>query len=1575
MNHQEAFNEPESIAVIGMDGRFPGAKNLNSFWQNLRDGVESISSFTDAELLASGVDAQLLQDPNYVKAKGVLTDIELFDAAFFGFNPKEAAITDPQHRLFLECAWTALENAGYNSEIYPGRIGVYAGVSLGGYLFYNLANNENLLESIGTYQTLLSNDRDFLTTQVSYKLNLNGPSVVIQTACSTSLVAIHFACQSLIAGESDMALAGGVSISVPHRVGYSYQKGGIFAPDGHCRAFDAKAEGTVAGSGVGIVVLKRLEDALADRDCIHAVIKGSAINNDGAVKVGYTAPSLEGQKNAIAQAQAVAGIAAQTITYIETHGTGTVLGDPIEIAALQAAFRESTAKNGFCAIGSVKTNIGHLDAAAGVAGLIKTVLALKHKLIPPSLNFQQPNPQIDFCNSPFYVNTTLSPWETNNIPRRAGVSSFGIGGTNAHVIVEEAPSIAASSPPRPWELLLLSAKTASALDIATVNLVEHLRLNPEINLGDVAYTLQVGRRGFNHRRFLVCQDINDAVTTLEIKDSPRVLTFHTEQRHPPVVFMFPGQGTQYVNMAWELYQVEPTFQEALDLCCELFQRHQGLDLRKVLYPQEQVETATQQLNQTAVTQSALFAIAYSLAKLWMSWGIHPQAMIGHSIGEYVAAHLAGVFSLEEAVALVAARGQIMQQLPRGSMLAVPLSAQQVQPFLNEQLCLAAINAPSLCVVSGSTDAIAQLENHLVTQGLKVRRLLTSHAFHSQMTDPILESFRQQVNQVHLHPPQIPYVSNVTGNWITDIEATDPNYWVKHLRQTVRFADGLKLLLQASNRLFLEVGPGKTLSTFVRQSLQKADHHFILSTLKHPQNQQSDREFLLTTLGQIWLAGVEINWSKFYQYEKHVTEAFPRSRLPLPTYPFERQRYWIEPQKQTDTLNKYAPSSKKNPDINSWFYMPVWKQSMPPQPVYNTEMIKQKSCWLVFVDECGLGTQLVQRLQQENQDVISVEVGEEFVKVNQHRYILNPQQRDDYDTLINNLGVINKIPQTIVHLWSVTPNQHTDSDIDFWQKTQNLGFYSLLYLTQALAEQNFTDSLQIALVSNNIQQITGLETLCPEKATILGACKVIPQEYPNITLKSIDIDIDINKSKTPDPLCDSAPLREKNSPANSKHHQTVTTHKEKLVDQILSELIAKLPNSIIAYRSNHRWVQTFESVQLDISPTPRLRHQGVYLITGGLGGMGLILAEYLAQTVQARLILIGRSAFPSREEWQQWQQTHDPQDKITSKILKIQALEELGAKVLVKNADVANLEQMQLIIQEAYQTFGAIHGVIHAAGIAGGGVIQLKTPEVAESVFYPKVIGAKVLDTILKNQQLDFFILCSSLNSVLGGFGQIDYCAANNFLDAFADFKTAKDGIFTISINWDTWQEVGMAVNTAVPIELKQLQQENLNKGILSSEGQEVFSRILRQHIPQLIVSTQDLKLVIEQNHSLKVSSTLEKFQQLRESKSTHSRPKLPNAYVAPRNETEQIISQVWQELLGIEQVGIHDNFFELGGHSLLATQLMSKINEVLRVDLPVRRLLEASTIAQLAVMIEAVLIAEIAELTEEQVEYFLKVES
>ena len=1524
MNNLERSGHQDGIAIIGMSGCFPGAKDIDEFWKNLKNGIESISFFSDQDLKASGMDASILNNANYVKAGAVLEDIDLFDASFFGLNPREAETMDPQHRLFLEHAWKALEKAGYDADRYDGTIGVYAGEFTNTYLLSNLYSNPDLINNdftnfMSDSVIRLGNEKDYLATLVSYKLNLKGPSISVQTACSTSLVAVHLGCQSLLNGECDMALAGGVSIRIPQKAGYFYQEEGILSPDGHSRTFDAEARGTLFGNGLGVIVLKRLADALDNGDNIHAVIKGSAINNDGSLKVGYSAPSINGQAQVIAESLAVADIAPQTISYIEAHGTATAMGDPIEIEALTQVFRASTEVKGFCAIGSVKTNVGHLSVASGITGLIKTVLMLKHRLIPASLHFEEPNPKIDFKSSPFYVNTTLSKWDTNDQPLRAGVNSFGMGGTNAHVVIEEAPHLEVSGKSRPCHLLVLSAKTDSALEIATTRFVEYLKHHPDVNLADVAYTYSVGRRTFNNRRMVVFSDCDDAISALETPEAQRVFTTFQEPKDQGIVFMFPGQGAQYANMALELYQVEPTFREQVDICSELLKTHLKFDLRDFLYPiEERTEESMQYLKQTVFTQPAIFVIEYALAQLWMSWGVQPQALIGHSTGEYVAACLAGVFSLEDALELVAVRGKMIQKLPGGSMLAVPLPEKEIQNLLGKQLSIAAVNEPSLCVVSGPTDAVEKLEQQLTQRGLASRRVNTSHAFHSEMMAPIVEPFTEQVSKIRMNPPRIPYVSSVTGTWITKAEATDPRYWARHLRHTIRFAEGIEELAKEPEQILLEVGPGSTLSSFARRHPKKPAGQVVLSSLHHSHDQSSDVPYLMNTLGRLWLSGIPVNWSKFYAHER-------RCRLPLPTYPFEQERYWIESSKKASSADTHDLEKKSS--ITDWFYIPTWKQSIPPVTLEseNGNDKQKQSKWLVFIDSCGLGSQIVQRLKKEGQDVTTVTVANQFATCDNATYTINPRQQDNYDALIEKLSNLDKIPERIVHLWGITPNDDIRLGIEFFDKSQDLGLYSLLFLVQALEKRNVTASLKIEVVSQNMQNLGNGEVFCPEKITVLAPCKVIPQEYPNIACRSIDVTVP----------------------------KLGTRQEQNLINQLLAEIKSSEPSDLaVAYRGDYRFVQTVEPIPLnhEREPITRLRQRGAYLITGGLGHIGQMLSEYLAENFYAKLILIERSELPPRKEWEHWLAAHeDPSNTVTQKIEHIQKLEQLGAEVLVVNADVANLAQMEKAINAACTRFGQIHGVIHAAGFPGDKwdrTIRDTSYEECSWHFQPKVQGLYVLETILRERKLDFCILISSLSSVLGGLRLVSYTASNLFMDAFAQHQSQTNKHTSwISVNWDVWlhHQQEKTQNTGLGKSMD-------DKAIKPQEGIEVFQYALSiKAIPQIIVSTWNLQARIDQ--WIKFKPLQDEESKKVNTSSFHSRPDLKNPHVAPSSNIEQKIANIWRDILGIEQIGVNDDFFELGGNSLISVQLTSKLRESFDVELPLAQFLEAPTVEKLATII------------------------
>jgi amino acid adenylation domain-containing protein len=942
-----ARGERIDIAIVGMAGRFPGADSVAELWRNLAAGVESIAHPGEEELLAAGVDPEELRHPAYVRACGALAGADLFDAAFFGFSPREAEVLDPQHRLFLEVAWAALETAGYRPDACPGRVGVFAGCNMNTYLVSLLAD-PTLISRLGGFEVSLLSDKDFLPTRVSYLLDLKGPSVNVQTACSTSLVSVHMACQSLRLGECDMALAGGAAVRVPLQSGYVFREGGILSPDGHCRVFDAAARGTVAGDGVGAVVLKRLDDARAAGDPVLAVIRGSGVSNDGAAKVGFTAPGVDGQAAAIGTALAQAAIDPETVGYVEAHGTGTRMGDPIEIAALTQAYRAAGAvgaakpqRSGHCALGSLKSNVGHLDSAAGVAGLIKAVLALQHRQIPPSLHFESPNPEIDFTAGPFRVATALADWETPpGQPRRAGVSSFGLGGTNAHVVLEEAPlpepAGLGTISSRSRQILVLSARSAAALEQATTDLAGFLAADPADDLADIAWTLQVGRKPFAHRRAVVCASPMPPETAAEISagllDPARALASADGAVERQAVFLFPGQGSQHPGMARELYETEPTFRRHLDDIAERLRPHLGLDLCAALYPHANNDDGPD-LDQTWLAQPALFAVEVALARLWSEWGIEPRAMIGHSLGEYVAAHLAGVLSLDDALALVAARGRLMQAQPAGAMLAVPLPEEEVAPLLGSELgpalALAAVNSPGLVVVSGPPAPVAALRETLAARGIDGRALHTSHAFHSAMMEPVLPELRALLATFTLQPPRIPWISNLTGSWIRPDEATDPEYWLRHLREPVRFGAGLRLLAAEPDTVLLEVGPGNALSALARR--QGGPPPRVVSSLPAPREDGSAAEHLLGALARLWLAGVPVDWAGFHTGER-------RRRVALPTYPFERRRFWLQPRGSAATTATPSEESGR---------------------------------WLLFADDRGLGERLAGQLGREGREVIAL----------------------------------------------------------------------------------------------------------------------------------------------------------------------------------------------------------------------------------------------------------------------------------------------------------------------------------------------------------------------------------------------------------------------------------------------------------------------------------------------------------------------------------------------------------------------------------------------------------------------------
>lgn len=1449
MNGENKDWMADAIAIIGMAGRFPSANSVEEFWQNLVNGVDSVRRLEEAELEALGVGAEYLDSPLGSKAGALMDHADSFDPNFFGYSPAEAEVMDPQHRAFLECCWQSLEDAGYDVNRYKGMVGVYAGSSPNGHLV-NLYLDQHPLAAEAPLQLQVGNGPWSLTTRVSYKLNLRGPSFFVQTACSTSLVAVHLACQSLRNFECHMALAGGVSVVFPQPTGFCFEGGGITSPSERCRAFDKDADGTVFGQGVGVVVLKRLEEAIADNDHIRAVIRGTALNNDGLNKVGFTAPSVDGQAAVVAAALADAGVEAGSIGYVETHGTGTQLGDPIEIRALCKAFGAQSLAPGSCAIGSVKTNIGHLDAAAGVAGLIKTIKCLEERMIVPSLHYRAANPEIDFERTPFYVNTESRAWESAT-PRRAGISSFGFGGTNAHVVLEEAPAREHAVVENDYELLVLSAKSAAALESASARLADHLEQHPGIDLGDVAYTLETGRGSFNYRRRVVARNANEACE--QLREPFSAVSMSGEPAS--IAFLFPGQAAQYGKMARELYHKQPVFRRELDHCFELSRLHSNEDLKSLLFS----EIADDALRQTRRAQPVLFAVEYALAKFWMELGVTPAAMIGHSLGEYTAACLAGVFTLEEAVYLLVHRGEIVQRTEPGLMLAVALSEDETRERLTPSISIATVNGPRSCVVSGDSLEMQLLESELQRDGINCVRLQTSHAFHCALMDPALADLGDVLSKVKLQKPRIPFISNVTGKWITDDEATSVDYWTRHLRQTVRFADGLNCLMEQANLICLEVGPSQTLTQLVQANTAGSGRTVrAFASLPRRGVVDQDSRRMLATLGDLWRHGVDVNWTALHQDRK-------RFRVSLPAYPFERLRYMPSANGQPRS-QRVRSRLGSHLGSNEWFYAPSWQRD-EPLAFDIARLREQRGTWLVLANDDEVSERLIELLREAEQETLILNSGD-----------------TDYFAFVDELELAGKLPDRVVHLWSLKDAS------DDWEASQHLGLYSVLQLAQALASKQCAGRRELFVLTSGTQLVLGDEILRPENATMIGACRVLPVEDPSLSCRLIDFNVN----------------------GTSAEH-------------VLGEILRNGP-TVSALRGDYRWTPHYAS--REISAQPAIKQGGVYLITGGRGGIGLTIAQHFADTRHARLVLVGRTPAQPLPE-----------------------LDQSAAEVINFTADASDPEQMHNVIVETLKRFGTIDGVIHAAGVADDGSYHTKTLTHMRNVLAPKVKGALVLTQLLEKEGIDpdFFVLCSSVSSLVGAYGESVYAGANAFLDVLAQSLRQQKRLAATSINWCAWQEVGMAANAQVPHHLKEIVQRELRKGLLPREGVEALDRILADPgRPQVIVCKTDLVELVQTGPLSQVTAAKESS----EPRVLYPRPVIDEPYEAPMTELEHKLARAWQEVLCLEKIGRNDGFFELGGNSLIATQLTWKMRQESGVEVPIRMLFELGTVAGLARWIE-----------------------
>lgn len=1390
------------VAVIGLSGRFPGSKNIEELWRNLRDGKELINFFSDEELRENGISDEQINDPRYVKAKGFLDDAEYFDAPFFEYTNKEADYMDPQLRIFHECVYNALEDAGYASEKYPGSIGLFGGAGFNPFWISNFLSTPKSFSDLFNVTSL--NGRDYLTTRVAYKLGLRGPAITVQTACSTSLSAIHLACQSLLAGECEMAMAGGVTVlfpemGLPRKYGMLHEDGLVISPDGHCKPFDKDANGFMGGDGVGIVALKRLEDALEDGDNIYAVIKGSAINNDGRAKTGYTAPSVDGQSRVIETALEISNVDPKSIHYIETHGSGTPLGDAIEIEGLKQVF--TSAGGNHCALGSIKSNIGHLDAAAGVAGFIKTVLSLKNKELPPIVNHNEANPNIDFENSPFYVNTTLKPWERNGTPRRAGVSSFGIGGSNAHIVLEEAPEVASSQNISKESLILLSAKTESALNNGSKSLLQFLKSNEhKVNLRDLAYTLQVGRNSFEYKRSFVCSDMDQLITQLSSEKGMSKIVRSKKGDLRSVVFVFSGLGGQYVNMGLDLYQNEPVFKEHIDHVFELVLEQTKIDLKSIVYPDQVDSKEASSLAKFDVAQLSVFAFEYAMTKLLSTWRIAPDAIIGYSFGEYTAACVAGVLTLKDALKVVIKRGQLTLKCPEGAMLNVPLTRDQLSEYSFDGLELAIDNGES-CVLSGTKQEVSDFQAKMKTQRVLCMPLQANRAIHSSRMASCLPEFEEFLNSVTFNVNAVPLISNGTGTWV-DETIQESKYWSRHLSQTVEFAKGVQTLLELPDPIYVEIGPGSDISSMMQKFIEDRPKSFVLNTCRPESIKIPDTKLLLARLQKLWQVGVEPDWEKLYSLET-------RRRISLPGYVFDKHKYWFKDhqapieKEQVQTEVKDNDELTKNKDIANWLHTPSWEQG--------TGIIAEEFdgvySWLVLSDQSKMANALIDHLKANQQIVTVVLLGNDFERLEKDRFNLNPMLENQFDQLMDTLLEDQRLPDKILHLWS-----REELDIETAEETtidQSIaqGFHCLSGLARASHFVESDRQLKFFIVTNGLHSVIGDEELFPIHANILGASRVLPFEFDNIKCVNID-------------------LRRSN-----KENQAT-------IDQINGELMAGNTDQVIAFRGRHRWVLNYKPliVKKDKAKLAQVLGTGkVYVVAGGLctaSNLGFTISNYLAEKANASIVLLSRTAYPDRTQWAEILNSSEDSD-VKNKIQQILRIEQSGGKVFSVSSDITDLDKLNNSVEYIEENIGAISGVINVSGVNTGKsvlVINDASKKELKAQFDIKVNGTVNLYKALKGKSLDFGIFSSSLSSIMGPFAA--YAAGNSFIDSMANAINHAGASPWVSVNWDHLLGIDEMSEQVLAIDHKEI----IN----------VFERVIGlKNAGQVIISSADIQKRME----------------------------------------------------------------------------------------------------------------------------------
>ncbi|QHI35407.1 Phthiocerol/phenolphthiocerol synthesis polyketide synthase type I PpsE [Kordia antarctica] len=1336
----------KDIAIVGLSGKFHGSKDIREFWKNLEQGNELLKFYTEQELEAFGIDQSIINDPNYVPVNSIAAGIENFDYAFFGYTKDEAKVMDPQIRMLHELAWLALEDAGYPPSEYAKNIGVY--LSASGNFEWLAHTAISSPKNVNPLTLSQLTNRDYISTLISYSLNLRGPSYFTSTACSSSLTSIHLACRSLLMRECSIALAGGVSIDCSDYKGYFYAEGMITSKDGHCKAFSNDSSGSVKGNGGAIIALKRMEDAVNDNDHIYAIIRSSAANNDGRRKVGYTAPSVSGQAECIMLAHKVANVPYNTISYIEAHGTATKLGDPIEIEALNKAFNNDVSHK--CAIGSLKSNVGHLDAAAGVAGVIKTSLALKNKKIPASLHYAGPNPEINFASGPFYVNDALSNWKPiNGTPLRAGVSSFGIGGTNAHVVLEAYDSVNKKSSERPYVFMPFSAKTQTALDNYTQDFKDFLKDYQDTNLADLSHTLQTGRTSFNYRNFALYKNTGE---TLEVSSIQNKNSGTIAKKNSTVVFMFPGQGNQYFAMAKDLYSSEPLFKEVMDEGFKVLLDITGESYKDILgYNETAVDE--NKINNTLYTQPILFLVEYALASYLLKLGITPKNMIGHSLGEYTAACIANVFSLKDGLKLITKRAKLISNIEEGTMVAVGVSSSSINSMLDDSLSIAAINTPDSCIISGNDSNITAFTELLTQKEISFSILKTSHAFHSEMMDAMLGDFEKEFQHITLSEPTLPFVSNLTGKPITKEEATSGKYWVRHLRETVRFADGLNHLLKKSNTVFIEVGPGKSMRSFYKQ-LSKDTKYTNVGLMRHPKEQFDDSLYFTDALATLWSAGIKIDWEVYYAHEV-------RYKISAPTYSFDKHKFEVEVDVQKSIMNH---SSMNNGMLthDEWYHERKWKTALLP----TQKEVATISNYLVFSDQNALIAQLIPSLTTEGNKVIEVTKGEAFIKISDTKFTIRSNSKEDLSHLFDVLKQGKNHFDAIIYNWKLQ-GELQDEIVQT--------FTTVLKTCKELIATDSQQQKKIVILSDFNYDILGNEHLNIAADTISMITNVCAQENKNITALHIDI-------------------------AQEKVN-------ERLINDIKNELSYNTTSGTIAFRNNRRWVDFYDRISIDSWETKPVIEKGkTYLITGGLGYLGNLLTKHILETYKATVILTGRSPLPEAAN-----ALEHPKFK------KLQKLQEIHHAVHYYQMDVSDEISVNQTIETITQNHGEISGIIHAAGNIDNNTFKFVESIDEKSTleqFAPKINGTLNLYKTFKNKELDFVWISSSLASILGGLSYGAYAVANRFIDAFLQHHKEELKHWT-SINFDGLGVGAIESKEIVAIFEKTHHQTNFQQYIIS----------------------------------------------------------------------------------------------------------------------------------------------------------------